>query len=93
MSVSIYSMFEALSSAFLVETKHIPYPVGNRCTRPTHIAILYGVVYFCTACGATAGIQLAKLFDPYILFRHGSPTPNLSAYKACKSPQGFLGWL
>ena len=54
--------------------------------------ILYGGVYFCSACGATAVNKLIEVSDPCIPLRHGHTNYNLKAFEAGKATQGFSGW-
>ena len=91
-SCSAPHVFEILKAACVPELKHISYPVGNRSTHPTHSIVLYGGVFMCTACGATAVNKLIKLYDPCFPHRYGPLPFNLRAYKAGRAPAGFPLW-
>ena len=63
---------------------------GKFCTI-THNIIIYGGVYMCTTCGATASKKLEKLARPcQNPTSHGKH--NRDAYKARKPPAGFPKW-
>ena len=83
---------DVLKSACVPDLKHVSYPVGNRFTHPTHSIALYGGVFMCTACGATAVNKLIKLHDPCFPHRYGPPNYNLRAYKAGRAPAGVPLW-
>ena len=56
-SVSAPHLFDIIQSACIPECKHISYPGGNKFTHITHTVVIYGGVFFCKACGATAKIS------------------------------------
>lgn len=93
MSVSVGAkhLLDLLKSSCIPTCKNISYHVGNRFTHPTHSVVLYGGVFFYTACGATAVNKLVKLFDPCLPLRYGN-NYNLKAYKAGKALQGLPSW-
>jgi len=93
MSVSVRAthLLDILQAPCIPECKHISYPVGNLFTHVTHSVVIYGGVFFCTACGATAKNKLVKLDRPCMPVRHGT-NYNLTAYKFGRAPAGFPGW-
>ena len=67
------------------------YAVGKKHTHHTHRIIIYGGVYMCISCGATAFKKLEKLALPCAKpTSHGKH--NRDAYKAGKPPAGFPKW-
>jgi len=67
------------------------YAVGKQHTHQTHKITLYGGVYMCTTCGATASKKLEKLAIPCAKpTAHGKI--NTEAYIAGNPPTGFPKW-
>lgn len=67
------------------------HAVGKRHTHHTHKISLYGGVYICTSCGATAAKKLIKLSRPCVKqTSHGKY--NRDAYRDGKAPAGFPDW-
>ena len=68
------------------------YRLQTRYTHPTHSVVIYGGVFMCTSCGATAKNKLVKLHAPCFPVKPPSKCANLRAYLAGRAPAGFPNW-
>ena len=82
---------EFIQSSCLPQDCTTAYAAGKKHTHHSHRAIIYGGVYLCIKCGATASKKLIKLARP-----SEKPTThgkyNKDAYIKGNAPAGFPGW-
>lgn len=65
--------------------------VGRFCSHPSPNIKLYGGVFICVKCGATAVNTLVNLQKPCGILT-ANLRNNLKAYVAGKALKGFKGW-